>query len=314
MAYRLKVDERVSTGIRRLIIEEIDYIVDQLVNPEIDRDLGIHEARKSCKRVRAALRLVRDEIGKPLYRQENIRFRDAARKLAGARDTWVKIQVFDRLTSSQADEFPEHGFGKFRKTLLKDYENTLAIEQRSRNQITGIVETMQDAVEEIRDLPVECETFSAFEGGLKRVYTRGRAAFNLCSHQPTPENFHEWRKRVKYLWHQVEILMDMQPASLGNLAEDLHTLSDHLGDQHDLVVLRGTTKERTFAFDDEDEYMILVGWIDERRLALEVLSLTLGARLFRKPGDDFVEIMRKYWQAWRSGGMDSGDGLSKEIH
>ena len=64
MVYQLERDESVADGISRLIIEEVTNILYQLTDPTIDHHIGVHEARKSCKKVRAALRIIRDEIGK----------------------------------------------------------------------------------------------------------------------------------------------------------------------------------------------------------------------------------------------------------
>ena len=73
MPYRLRAEETITEGIRRLLIERVDRIILELTNPPLGRDKGVHNARKSCKRVRAALRLVRDEIGEDLYKFENTR-------------------------------------------------------------------------------------------------------------------------------------------------------------------------------------------------------------------------------------------------
>src|SRR3970282_1293730 len=99
MAYRLEANENVSTGIRRVILERVDQALNDLTNPDKDRDKGVHDARKNCKRIRAALRLIRGEIGDELYRQENIRIRDAARLIASARDSWVMVETLDKLVA-----------------------------------------------------------------------------------------------------------------------------------------------------------------------------------------------------------------------
>ncbi|NIS31707.1 MAG: CHAD domain-containing protein, partial [Actinobacteria bacterium] len=52
-------------------------------------DGGIHDARKKLKRLRALLRLVRDDIGDSAYHNENVVLRDTARTLAGMRDAGV---------------------------------------------------------------------------------------------------------------------------------------------------------------------------------------------------------------------------------
>jgi hypothetical protein len=43
-------------------------------------------------------------------------------------------------------------------------------------------------------------------GSLRRIYRRGRKAMQHAQADPTNENLHEWRKRVKDLWHAEQIL------------------------------------------------------------------------------------------------------------
>lgn len=61
-----------------------------------------HDVRKRCKTVRALLRLIRDEVGKDVYRRENRALRDAARALSPVRDAAVLIQVHDDVVRAGA--------------------------------------------------------------------------------------------------------------------------------------------------------------------------------------------------------------------
>ena len=238
MTYCLEPGELISVGIRRLIIEESTNIQQQLTDPEIERDVGVHETRKSCKRVRAALRLVRDEIGEKIYIRENIRFRDIARRISVARDSWVMIEVLDRLMTNQFDDHPEQVFATFRDRLVNEYQETLIQEQADTTLVDEIMEIIQAAFIQVENLPIVREGFSAMEEGIRRTYTRGKRGMEKSISNPIPENFHEWRKRVKYFWHQLEILTNIRPDVLVRLGDGLHTLSDTLGDQHDLVLLK----------------------------------------------------------------------------
>ena len=73
--------------------------------------------------------------------------------------------------------------------------------------------------------------------GLERTYKRGRARFSDVRRDPSPENVHEWRKRVKDLWYHLRLLRDSWPEVLGAVSDQAHELSDLLGDHHDLSVL-----------------------------------------------------------------------------
>lgn len=313
MPYRLEPNETISLGIRRLLLERVDQIIDDLTNPAIDRDEGVHEARKNCKRVRAAYRLIRDEIGKDLYRQENIRFRDTARLLAGARDSWVMIQTLDKLVASNEDRLPPRSFAGIQEELKESYKTTLAGEFETQERISAILDRMAEAKDQIEQLPIERNDFSAFRKGIRRVYKRGRNALSTAYYQPHSEVFHEWRKRCKYLWYQLEILEALWPNVLSRLAEELHTLSDYLGDDHDLAVLRSTILDTLTGLKNEKELLAVVHLIDQERLELEALAHPLGERLYFDPPDTFVERLETFWQAWQKEHKESQNRIIERI-
>ncbi len=300
MTFRLEANETISSGIRRLLLERVNKIIGDLTNPDIERDIGVHEARKNCKRVRSTYRLIRDEIGVDLYRQENIRFRDVSRLLAGARDSWVMVETLDRLISDERDRLPPQAFTGIRQDLVEQYESVLVHEQETQKAIPNIVESMLTARSQIENLPIERDDFSVFQGGLRRTYTRGRIAMIAAYAHPGSEIFHEWRKRVKYLWHQIEILESLWPKVFSMLADELHTLSNYLGDDHDLAVLRALILDQPKGFTNENELMRLVRLIDRERLELEAQARPLGERLYFDPPRTFVRRLETYWQAWQA--------------
>jgi excisionase family DNA binding protein len=314
MSYSLETGESVSNGIRRLMLEWIDQARHSLTSPDIDRDIGVHEARKICKRIRSALRLVRDEIGEDLYRQENIRFRDTARLLAAARDSWVMITALDKLTHQHKRQLPRRAFEGVRAKLVAQYEANLASERANAGLVPQVLENLESAAEQSRLLPLHGKGFAMIQGGLRRVYEQGQRAMRQAYIRPNPANFHEWRKRVKYLWYQVEILANLWPNVMTNLAEEFHRLSEYLGDDHDLAVLRTTILEHFEGFADERELMILVGLIDQQRLRLEALARPLGKRLYFDSPRDFTRRMKTYWQAWRKESERSQANLIEALY
>ena len=124
MSFWLEASETISLGIRRILNEIVDQILQEFTEQRKKRDEGVHDARKNCKRVRAVYRLIRDEIGIGIYREENIRFRDTARLLAGARDSLVLVQTLDKLFNTHSDELSIHKYRDFRHYLVDRYQTT----------------------------------------------------------------------------------------------------------------------------------------------------------------------------------------------
>ena len=92
-AYRLLAGEPVGAGIRRILAAQVDDAISQLRGEAgTEPAEAIHEARKDVKKIRSALRLVRDEIGDDVWRRENDHYRDVARKLSSFRDAEILVR------------------------------------------------------------------------------------------------------------------------------------------------------------------------------------------------------------------------------
>jgi CHAD domain-containing protein len=105
--------------------------------------------------------------------------------------------------------------------------------------------------------------------GIDRAYRRGRKGYKGASHAST-EELHQWRKRAKDLWYHHRLIKDANPSVVAAYAKDAHQLSDLLGDDHDLAVVRATIVHQdppaATAPVDLDP---VVDLIDERRSELQ---------------------------------------------
>ena len=111
---------------------------------------------------------------------------------------------------------------------------------------------------------------------MKRVYRNGRDAFAVAQDDPSQEHLHEWRKQVKYLWHQLQVLQPIQLGQLTALADQAHALADALGDDHDLAVLSHKFLEEPDRFPDRATMHTLADLIARRRALLQEQAMTLG--------------------------------------
>ena len=116
-AFRLGGGEFLGAGLQRLSLEQLDFAIVALTTQRID--IGIHEARKAFRRVRALLRLVRDEIGYPVYRAENVALRDLGRLIGGSRDATVMVETVIGLETLYGDVLQPGAFDTLRSNLLE---------------------------------------------------------------------------------------------------------------------------------------------------------------------------------------------------
>jgi CHAD domain-containing protein len=226
-AFRLKQDEALPDGIRRIARGRIDHATDALTEAG---EKGVHDARKDMKKLRALLRLVRGEIGEKIFRREADTFRDVARELSGVRDADVMLATLADLESRYGAET-----GPIRQALEAHRVRTAG---GGREQAARVaIRILSEARGRVDAWPLERDGFEAVEAGLKRTYRAGRRDWRAALSDPSTENLHEWRKRVKDLWYHCSILEETWKPVMRALADEAHELSDRLGDDHDLAVL-----------------------------------------------------------------------------
>ena len=241
--------------------------------------------------------MVRHEIGDDVWRRRNDRYRDVARSLSGFRDAEILVEALDEL----ADRFePEE---RKRLDALRDQ---LDKENRAANDDGSVERAMSEAVAglttergEIDALPLEGDGWGLIGPGLDRAYRRGRKRLRAVEEDPSVASLHELRKRVKDLWYQVRLIKDADEQMLGALADHAHDLSDHLGDDHDLALLRETVQRRTAAFSDPADKRWLLEAIDRRRGELQFAALSLGGRIYADKPKRFAKRLEKRWDVWR---------------
>jgi hypothetical protein len=142
--------------------------------------------------------------------------------------------------------------------------------------------------------------FTALRPNLQKTYGRGRKALAVAYAQPTPENFHEWRKRVKYHWYHSRMLERIWPDVMSGYGKSLKTLSSLLGDDHDLVVMRETLLNDPDTFGGKRDLQVLLGLIERRQTELRTRAETLGQRVFAEKPKAMGQRLESYWEAWRS--------------
>ncbi len=292
----LQHDEPGLPGVRRMLQDWIVEAGESLRKKRVT-DAHVHDARKQIKKARAALRLLRDAIGDGAYRRENMALRDAARPLGVARDSKVFLLALDDLVERYAPATRSLQLDKFRSVLRK--EQTTARQSITVTLINKQRRALREASSQIDRWRIRGEEWEVIGGGLERIYRGGNKAMRVATSSHASEDLHEWRKQVKYLWHQLQIVAPSWPDLLGELAAQTHKLADHLGDDHDLAVLRQKISSNVDAFETRDRDA-LVAILDRRRKQLQDKAFKLGARIFEEKPGRFSSRLGNYWRLWRT--------------
>ncbi len=296
MSYRFEKEETVEAGIRRIAGEEINAVIAVIDDNTVTEDETVHEARKRCKELRALVRLVRP-VMKETYRFENGFFRDEARRLSHLRDAEVIMQSFDTIASSLST------FDLIRDRLE---EKKKAIEQDDKSpqeKLAQFRQSMKEARERVVNWKLDDTSVAAICSGLEKTYRRGRKAMAASGEKPSDEALHEWRKRVKYHWYHLCLLVPVWEPVVDALQNEAHHLSDLLGDDHDLAVLAHSIDEINRNPHQDTQFTSAVketaSLIGTKRETLQKEAFELGARLFAEKPKQLSGRIEKYWIAWR---------------
>jgi CHAD domain-containing protein len=299
MAFRLKAGKPTGKGVKRIVRRQLDKAHD-LLQADGKGDEAVHDTRKVFKKVRAVLRLVRDEIGEKTYRRENRRFRDAARPLTEVRDAKALVEAWDKLAEHLTNGARTRSYAGVRKSLQADRRAVRQRVARDGRAFPALVSAVKAARCRLQDWSIPHKGWSCLAGGIKQTYKRGRRAFTAAGKELTAAALHEWRKQAKYLWHQLQLLEPMWPGVTGELAEEAGALADLLGDDHDLVVLRERLVSSPDRYGGRSRLQKFLPLIDHRRGELADEAFTLGRRIYADKPKEFTGRLRECWKAWRA--------------
>lgn len=298
MAYRFEHDESIPRSVRRIIREQAKRAISELRPDHPDRHTGIHSARKSFKRSRSLLRLMKDDLGKRVYKQENRMFREAGLRLSEIRDAEAMIESYDHLAERYPEIMESKALRDFREKLVERRRRIARQEHGLEKSAADISCELRETLQRIDAWPLKRKSFSTVASGFKRSYRRGRKAFRYACSNESEEAFHEWRKRIKDYWYYCRLLQSCWPEFMDARSTELKVLEDLLGQDHDLAEL-----QRILAGEADqpgNAASLLVCYTRERQTELRREARELGTRLYAgKPGV-LVKAIRKHWKRWKS--------------
>ncbi|HEX4749285.1 MAG TPA: CHAD domain-containing protein [Bryobacteraceae bacterium] len=279
--------------------EEVESATSELLEGKgRKRDEAIHEARKSIKKLRGALRLLQPELG-AIYRDQNTKLSETGRQLSEIRDAEAIIEVFNGVVEKYRAQLKPEAVRAVLGGLNKNKQDTLKrlnVDAVVRKAVSGLRSTAKG----VDTWPLKKDGFEALAPGLRKRYKSGRKAMTAVMRQPTPEHYHEWRKRVKDHWYHVRLLEDMWTDILKAREGALKDLETWLGDDHNLVVLREKLQADPDLYGGNENVHVFTGLMDEYSRELREKSLVLGSKVYEQKSKLLVRDMGKLWEAWQN--------------
>ncbi len=301
MAFKLKKQKGLEKQFQKISSRIIDAAVASLSQRSAaTRGRAVHNARKQFKKLRALLRLIREGLGDKTYDREDDSLRKLGKPLSSVRDADVMIETLDGLLSHFKDQVGKGAFKTLRNKLVlrrRDLRKQILERQKAMSKVSASARKVQKRIEDWPSLP---DRFGVFNRGIRDTYEQGWRDMREVLHGATDENLHEWRKSVKYLRHQLEILEALCPSLIGEMVEQAHLLTDALGRDHDLVVLEELTRDKLVESRKDGETELLTALISQRRTELRSEALALGQRFYAETPKQFSQRLKGYWKTWLS--------------
>lgn len=294
MVFKLEKEYPLKKNIHNVAAEEIDGCLDSLQNMGIHE--AVHDIRKRLKKLRALARLVRDEMSEENYKSINIFFRDLGRELSDFRDLTANIESIELLRNRYGD----HLYVNFFNSIIKKIEaerNQMEEKLKAEKFFSVyLVKQLKYARKDLVKWPVNSNEISIILPSLERVYKRGKLALTNAYDQQDKESFHEWRKRVKYLWYQTLLLQDTWPQFFETLEAEIHELADFLGNDHDLMVLKDKIQRDNFELKENNQKELMIAIINEFSGFLRSNAKIKGELIYAEKPKDFTKRIGSYTQ------------------
>ena len=170
--------------------------------------------------------------------------------------------------------------------------------QHQKQGNKAIIEKLQKAKKEVNAWQIKPDDYTPIGKGIRNTYREGRQAFDRAREDPQFTKLHAWRKRVKDLWHHLQLVGPAAPQVLDPMADEAHALADVLGDDHDLGVLHDTLLGEMGVFGNAEHLAPLLEMIAARRIELQEQAMSLGERIYREKPKVFRNRIEERWSVW----------------
>jgi CHAD domain-containing protein len=203
-----------------------------IVNSENDHDV-IHECRRTTKRIRSVLRLIRDEIGYSHYFRENGFYRDISRRMTELRDSYVLLQNVEMMEDKHPEVLKAIEYQVLKEELSGHLGAHMTFFMQSAGGFDAILLELDQGRDRIDQFCQLRNGFISIRRGIRRVYGKGRRSLSRIKDQFSMDEFHEYRKSTKYLHYQMELLQPVYPKLMKAYADTITKHAEHLGEARD---------------------------------------------------------------------------------
>lgn len=293
MAYAIRRKQPPAAEVGRVLTEQTRRARSLLGKWKEDPRTHVHQARQAFKRIRALLRLIRPGA-RYVYRVENQFFRDLGHGLAYARDTEAVIDALGLIEVRVSGPFAQDSLRMLRVGLQRRAarERQCGI-QDFEGRIRLACDALDRAGKRFRRLPLEDLRVKHLRRGVEDTVTRCETAFQRATQSGAAEDFHSWRKEVKYAYHHTRLMRQIMPRWARTSSAPLGQLADTLGHYHDLVVLEMLLRTQADELNVDVHLRSMRNAVRSAKAEMGDAALAIGREVYggnKTPVDDATEL------------------------
>lgn len=279
-------------AVRDLLLAHIDAVTRRLALRRAMTDVDVHEARKSIKRARAVLKLLRPSLAENDLARCKAALRDAGKVLAAARDAKVIVDRLDEMLRRA-------GIAKSAVSGLAHELSGVAASSTQPGDSAAALASLVLVRKRLARVPLPASHWTPLGAGVRSIYRSGRQLVPTKSDSVSVEAMHEWRKQVKSYWHALEVFAPTHPTQIRRTIGSARRLADTLGEDHDLALLADHVS--TAATENRAEPVAeLLDAIEQRRRRLHRRAVKIGTALYAEAPAVMEKRLRRHWQQWRA--------------
>ncbi|HSM45506.1 MAG TPA: CHAD domain-containing protein [Acidimicrobiia bacterium] len=305
---QLGESEPLGNGVKRVTMEQLEHAAGGFFAGDVGLRGAVHESRKSIKRVRSLLRLVRGELPGEIFDFENSSLQKTARLVAEIRTAQGVLDAATSIQDLYGELLAEGTFSDLIRRLSRRRDLTELNAVEDPNLVGRVVRSLERAYNRYGSWPTDPEaravyglgirdSFEAVAPGLSTTYGTGRQSMVRAYQREGPEDFHEWRKRVKDMRHQMEFRAPLWPEVVVGTAMTLERLGNVLGEDNDLAELLTLLRERPDLCPNPRERSLFRALASQRRGELHIAAEILGRRVYAENPDSLTARFGEYWGA-----------------
>lgn len=293
MSYRIRPkDPDMSAALRRIAEDRLTRAIEATgaETPEA-RMLAVHDIRKRLKEMRGLIRLVRPDFDG--FKPADQALRDIGRGLSALRDIKVRCDTLGHVADYAA--LPDDPLGPYLAELGTRRDAAYGDPSVALLRDTGA------ALTALRDSSAQWSLRHsgrrAIFPGLSKTYAEARDAMEHARETHAPEDFHAWRKHVKYHFYHAQILAPIWPEAMAAHIAAAEALGELLGKHHDLHVLGEEARAAGLA---KAPLKVLEQGLTDRIEMLEKQAFLDGARLLADTPDTLSRRWSTWYRLWRN--------------